>query len=513
MSDETLTAESLLERLRSDGVNRVGAAFRKPPIPSRILQELTTMPDAPEALDFVAAYPLSPSHLLETLADSNPASSVLAHLAANPRTPPHLLIRFAAHEDPTVRAQAATHPQLPSREVLTLVGNTSAEVRRAVAGSASLRLPHQAALVIDDDSAVRLRLTSQAALPAPVALVLGADDCAVVRLHVIATATVEDDVLEGWAASEDEDVQLALLQRSNMPVEIYHLMVLSPHPAVRRIARTDLDLDDPDLLFLMTHGEIDERAWVASRPLLHRSLQSLLARDAAEEVRKALAANSALDAVIARYFVTLAEEPVCAALALNPALPVDLIEELAATRLPTVLTGLAYRDDLDEKLVTFLIEHSAEFRGHWAMQERVSVALSPEMAQQLGADPLPTVRRLALRACPDWRRADLYDMARDPVASVRLAVLHHPNAPDGLVEDAVDDPDEAVAATAREIQRNRLAAGSTVTAASKISQRDVDVPPAGSTLSGPARTAEPDHSPSRAPAPDILNKLKRIFWQ
>ncbi len=513
MSDETLTAESLLARIRADGARRVSAAYRKPPIPSRILQELAALPDAPEALDFVAAYPLSPSHLLETLAGSAPASSVLAHLATNPRTPPHLLTQFAAHEDPTVRAQAASHPQLPGRELFVLAEDSSAEVRRALANNNSLRLPHQAALVIDTDPAVRLRLAGQPGLPAPIALVLASDTHAVVRLHTVATANVEDELLEGWAAGDEEDVQLALLQRKNLPAEICHSLVRSTHASVRRLARTDLDLDDIDLLLLASRGEPDERAWVAARPLLPRPLQSLLARDADAAVRTALAANHALDETIARYFVSLAEAPVCEALAANPAVPADLIEELAATRLPAVLSGLAYRETIDEKLAQFLIAHSPDFRRHWAMQQRTSVALDVETAKTLFQDPLPTVRILAINGCPGWRRADLYDLVRDRVPAVRIAAMRHRNAPDELLQDRTAEQDPEVAAVAREILAARAAAPRRVVLDARSAQTGVDVASRRPTLSDPTSESASDLEPAPSSAPELFNQLKRIFWQ
>jgi hypothetical protein len=68
MSTDVHTIESLLERIQRDGVRRAVGALRKPPVPSRLLQELSERADVPEARQFVAAYPLSPSHLLETLA-------------------------------------------------------------------------------------------------------------------------------------------------------------------------------------------------------------------------------------------------------------------------------------------------------------------------------------------------------------------------------------------------------------------------------------------------------------
>ena len=520
MSAEQLTVDSLLARIRTDGVRRTSAALRKPPIPSRLLQDLAALPHTPEALEFVASYPLSPSHLLETLA-ANAAPAVLAHLATNPRTPPHLLTQLAAHPDASVRAQAATHPQLPARELFILATDAQPEVRRSLAGNSSLRLPHQAVLVADTDPSVRLRLAAQSALPAPAALVLGADPCAVVRLHTVATVAAEEDLLLGWAASDEEDVQLALLQRKALPAEINHTLLRSPHAAVRRQARADLDLDDIDLLFLATRGEPDERAWVATRPSLSRPLQSLLARDADASVRTALAANESLDESIARYFTSLAEEPVCEALAGNPSVPSDLVEELAATRHPSVLAALAYRETLSPRLAHFLVVHSPDFRRHWAIQGRTDLPLDVETAKTLLADPLPTVRALAVSACPTWRRADLYDLARDPAPFVRIAALRHPNAPDELLQDRAADSAPEVAAAAREVwdaretlaRKKALEPMPSVIPRASARHTDVDPTPARPTVSAPPRTSAPATPPARPEAPDLLNKLKRIFWQ
>ena len=523
-TEAVLTAESLLERIRRDGVRRTSAALRKPPIPSRLLQELVVMPRAPEAREFIAAYPLSPSHLLEALAAGSPAPAVLGFLATNPRTPPHLVCQLAGHPDASVRVQAASHPQLPARELLILADDSAPVVRRALAANPSLRLPHHAALVADTDAAVRLNLAAQSALPAPVALVLAADACTVVRLHAVATATADDDLLQGWASSDEEDVQLALLQRKHVPVEIRHTLLRSPHATVRRAVRDTLSPDDVDLLFLVTNGDLEERTWVAARPELSRPLQSVLARDPAPEVRTALAANPALDASIVHYFMGLAEEPVCEALARNSAVPSEFVEELAATRMPAVLTALAYRDGLDERLAHFLVVHSPDFRRHWAIQGRTGIDLDLATAKTLLADPLPTVRVLAVSSFAGWRRADLYDVARDPAPIVRIAALRHANAADELIEDWLADPVPEVASVAREVREARAkkrpvlppmppVVFGTKPISTPRTQTTVDAATPRPTLSDPRKAFATAGTDNRAQAPDLLNKLKRIFWQ
>ena len=429
---------------------------------------------------------------------------------------------LAAHPDASVRAQAATHPKLPARELFILASDPQPEVRRALASNLELRLPQQARLVADPEPGVRLRLASLSVLAEPAALVLGADPCAVVRLHTVATVAAEEDLLLGWAAGDEEDIQLALLQREALPAEVAHTLLRSPHAAVRRLARAELDLDDVDLLFVVTRGEPDERAWVASRPLLSRPLQSLLARDAEPAVRVALAANPALDDSIARYFMSLAEEPVCEALTGNPSVPADLVEELAATRLSSVLAALAYRDELDARLVHFLLTHSPDFLRHWAIQNRPLAHLDLATAKTPLADPLPTVRVLAVSACAAWRRADLYDLARDPAPAVRIAALRHPNAPDELLQDKAADPAPEVAAAAREVwdarealaRKKALEPMPPVIVRTTVRHSDVDAAPPRPTVTAPLRVPVPAMTPASAPeAPDLLNKLKRIFWQ
>ena len=538
MSTDTLTSSALLERIRRDGVRKTASALRKPPLSSRLLQELAELAEPSAAQQFVAAYPLSPSHLLENLAQTAQDPEVFPYLATNPRTPPHLLSAFAAHENPEVRVHVATHPQLAARELLNLAQDPDTAVRRAVASNPSLRLPHHAALATDANPGVRLRLSSQPALPAQVALVLAADASTVVRTHTIATTTAEDELLLGWAASDEEDVQLALGSRKNLPAPVRALLLLSPH-AVRRVARELLEPDPIALLHVITHGEPDEHVWVAARPHLAAPLQRQLAQsDTISErgngvtlvdfasvegstpvppvfpVRVALAANPSLVPDIADYFVALADESVCVALATNPALSPEHVQSLAATRLPAVLTALAYRDDLYAELIPFLLEHSPDFLRHWAIQQKPATVANAELAHRLLANPLPSIRALAV-ASHAWRRAELYDFARDRSPAVRLAALRHPHAPDDLLASLLLDPAPAIVLAATATQTARATAARSTPLASPLSvPLRSDLSALSSTLSAPpASPPRSDPSTLNAQLSTKLNQLKRLFWQ
>ena len=505
---EILTPESLLARIRQDGVRRTALALRKPPLPSSLLQALADLsPDeAPEARAFVAAYPLSPSHLLETLAAQTPSIAVLALLASNPRTPPHLLLEIAAHSDASVRAQAALHPQLPARELLTLADDSEANVRRALATNPGLRLPQQSILVCDADPSVRVALAGQSGLATPAALVLAIDDSALVRLHTVSTAPADDETICGWATTDEEDVQLALLHRRSLPKAAEHLLIQSCHYAVRRAVRERIKPDAIDLLNLATTGEAEERSWVAERPTVPRALQRLLAQDTDPLVRSALAANAQLDPCIATYFIDLGDEPACIALAGNPALTDEQVQEIAATRYPAVLAALAYRENLAPGLACLLVTCSPIFRRHWAILDRPISGLDAETARSLIADPLPAVRQLAVRGHA-WRRADLYDLVRDPATRVRIAVVQHPNAPDELISDSLTDADPEVSAAASAMQRARRNQSKPANLHSVSVASTTSVTKPESVITPPVITAVP----ATPAAGNLLNKLARLF--
>jgi hypothetical protein len=512
MSAEVLTAEIILERLQRDGVRKTVNALRKPPVPSRILQELADRAEPTIAQQFVAAYPLSPSHLLETLARTAQDPEVFPFLATNPRTPPHLLSEFAAHENPEVRAHVATHPQLAARELLNLAQDNHSTVRRSVASNPSLRLPHYSALTADTNPGVRLRLAAQTGLPAEVALVLAADASPVVRTRTVAAATASDDLLLGWAASDEEEVQLALASRPDLPEQITRLLLLSPSASVRRAARELAQPDTVELVHFITVGEPEERAWVAARNPLPSPLQRQLAQDDHADVRLALAANPSLDSDITDYFLAHADEAICVALATNPAISSDHVQALAATRLPAVLTALAYRDSVYDELVVFLLEHSPDFLRHWAIQSRPASITDPALARRLLGNALPSIRVLAVASHP-WRRADLYEFARDPAASVRLAAVRHSQAADELVNDAARDASPEVAAAAQAVHAAREVAARNKPARPSTPIESVVTRPEPKSSAESKRPTSPAPQPAAAPTPKLFNQLKRLFWQ
>ncbi len=517
MPAESLTAEIILERIQREGVRRAAGALRKPPVSSRLLQELAERTEPATAQQFVAAYPLSPSHLLETLARTAQDPEVFPFLATNPRTPPHLLSEFSAHENPEVRTHVATHPQLAARELLALAQDSHEGVRRAVAANPALRLPHHATLVCDPRPSVRLRLAAHTTLPSQVALVLSADPSTIVRTHTIATAAATEEMLHGWAASDEEEVQLALCSRRDLPESARRILQLSPSASVRRSLRGHCPHEPADFLYLITQGDPEERAWCAAHSDLPPPLQRLLAQDLSPTVRSALAANPAINPDIAHYFVALAEEATCVALATNPAVSSDDVQALAATRNPAVITALAYRESLYDELIPFLLEYSREFRSHWAIQARPAVITDLALARRLVTDPLPCIRALAVTSFAAWRRADLYDFIADPAPAVRLAAARHAVAPDDLIARASADPVPEIAATAHAISTARAAAARLpARPATTLTRPLTPTTPLTPSPTPVALPAGRSQTPTRLPTaltPSLFNQLKRLFWQ
>lgn len=504
MTAEILTADSILDRVRQDGVRRTANALRKPPVPSRLLQELAAREDTTIGQQFVAAYPLSPSHLLESLAQTAQDPEVFPFLATNPRTPPQLLGEFAAHENPEVRAHVATHPQLAARELLTLAKDADLAVRRAVATNPALRLPHHATLARDGHPSVRLRLVTHAALPPQAALALAGDTSPIVRTHAVASATVTEETLLGWASSDEEDIQLALVTRVELPSAALRLLMLSPSPRVRRLARERIEPQPVELVHLLNQGNAEERIWMAGLTSLPAPLQRSLAQDETPGVCAALAKNPSLVSDIAEYFIAHADDEVCTGLATNPAITADHVQTLAATRKPAILTALAYRETLDQELVSFLLIHSSDFLRHWAIQQRSAAVSDPAGARKLTSHALPSVRALGV-ASHAWRRADLYDFYRDPAQVVRIATLRHAHVADELIADAMTDSSPDIRTVAQAVQAARVLSARTAPQPREVNPVKTQVTSFAPALEG--------HAAGAAPSPGLFNQLKRLFWQ
>ncbi len=393
------TPEQLLTLIREKGIAETCKRFRKPPLPSRLIRALyDTYREEQSAIAFIAHYSLSPSELLEKIAEFTQDVPTASGLANNPRTPPGTLMRLMENENAKVRAAVAINPNLTPREIQKLLQDSSGEVAATLAGNPALRPQHQAVLAMHAEPSVRVALIRNSNLDTPILIALTTDSSPVVRCTLVAQAKAPDELLEFWADCDREEIQLALLQRRNLPDSVLESLWLSPHASVRKRLCAIVSPGKPQMLYLIENGTIEERVWLASFDTLPPSLQKYLSRDSDEKVRCTLARNPALDESIAECFITTGETPECLALLENPALKKSWISAMAAGGNPDIISALMYDHRIDSSLINELVnvKNSAEAVIHLCAQGRTLPDLSPAAAYFLSRYNHPAIKRFAL---------------------------------------------------------------------------------------------------------------------
>lgn len=495
------TAQELLEIILELGIPRICKTYRRPPLPTRLLRELYAIGGQPEARRFIAAYPLSPSDLLETLSSECTDPEALAAAAVNPRTPAHLLSRLIESPLPKVRVEAAGNPQLSARDMRLLARDIDRSVRMAVAANPSLKPQHMAELAQDGEPAVRAALALHPNLLSEIRLVLQADPSPVVAAELVLHDEDEEALLFA-ADSDNENRQLALLARKDLPKAVGQSLLHSAHPAIRARARERFSPSPAECLGIARRGTVAERLWLASREDLPSPLQRLLSQDESPEVRRRLARHPRVHPDIAAHFVTMHDTGPCEALAANPATPPDSLLALAQSGIESVPPLLAYRSDLPAAVCAYLLKQapSEVFLRHLASAKPPPPAIPRALLAPYAGHPLPTVRAfVAARGQLDTgQRAQL---RKDPVAAVREAICRNPDTTDLELEELLDDPDHSVSETARtRWQSNRRA------------HREHADPPTGST-ENTFIEEPPDSSSTEDPdnTSGVLRRIKRIF--
>lgn len=443
------TAAELLEIILESGIPRICKAYRKPPLPTRLLRDLYAIEDRPEARRFIAAYPLSPSDLLEALSRECADPETLAAAALNPRTPAHLLSRLIESASSAVRAEVAINSQLSPRDMRLLARDIDASVRSTVAKNPALKPQLMAELSNDGRPAVRASLAANPSLFPEIRFARQADPSPIVGSELVAHCEDEETLLF-WADSDDENLQIALLERKSLPDSVGHSLLFSPHPAIRAEARERFAPTFPERLGIARRGTIEERQWLAAQPEMPLALQRILSQDESADVRRRLAAHPDVHADVAAHFITMHDEDCCEALAANPATPKDLLLALARSGIDSIPSLLAYRNDLSVDLLEYLLLEapSEAFVRHLAIAGNEPPALSGVLLTSYARHPLPSVRAfVATRAELDLSQRSR--LGRDIAPPVREAICRNPATTDLELEELLDDSDPAVAQTAR----------------------------------------------------------------
>lgn len=433
------TVEALLEELEAEGTVRLCTRYKRPPLPSRLLRALyEEQPGNPLAQGFIARYPLSPSDLLERLGAECREGSVLAVLADNPRTPPNTLSLLARHEDEVVRAAMARNPRLTQRDLQAMIDEDNPCVSAALAENTALKAPQQALLATHRAEAVRLGLTRNPSLDPDIALALSADPCLAVRCQLAAEATAEAELLLFWADCDREEIQLALLERAELPDDVLDSLHLSPHARVRERTAQRRSPGPALMLHLARSKDEAEREEVCRREDLPPGIQHRLCQDESSRVRAALAANPAIHRDLACHLVSDPEPTVCLALLDNPSLDLAVIQEMVRVGDPATMAALVGFADLAPELAVTLVNQrlSAAALLHLAWHGQPMPNLRADLARCLARHELPILRALAARS-ELLEPALLAWLADDPSSRVAEAARSNRNyRPDYAPEQA-----------------------------------------------------------------------------
>lgn len=397
--DLPTTTDALRVLIRDHGPDAVSRSFRKPPISSQVLRALSEENPTEAAWIFLAMYALSPSSLLEEIGahSADYPSCVLVPLAQNPRTPPGTLTQLRHHSHDEVKAAAATNPNLPARDLEELLGEPNPTVWRAIAANPGLKFRMQAMLAARGDASVRLELCQNKALHPDLLVALTGDPSPLVRYTLVASTSADDEMLQFWADSDREEIQLALMSRNKLPEAVWQSLLMSPHASVRRAVCEKHPLDAVDMLFLSRSEDRDDRLFLAEHKDVAAGLQHSLVQDAEAEVRVTLARNASIWPEVAEFMITGEDTPACLALMQNPAMPETLFLELGWLNQPSVTAALASYDKTPEEVLQYLANEqlSAVALAHMAINQRPAPWLRAELADHLAQHALPSLRALA----------------------------------------------------------------------------------------------------------------------
>ncbi len=425
-----LSLKELRATIRESGWERTLRSLRKHTIASKVLRELVETEPTRDELAFLAGYPLVPGQLLEKIASGCQDAVLCRLLAENPRSPQSSLAILAASAVPEVRAAIASCKTLPPRTLAALAMDSDVRVRRAVATNPSCKGPTQAVLVQDQDPSVRAELAAHPALEPEMAAVLASDPSPVVRASLW-LAKWPGDGLARFATAAEYSAQRILLDRNDLTTDIQFILLHSPYPKIRQLAwqkfPPDLQQDPALLLWLCESDAVEDRLMAAHAPILPKALQRMLACDADERVREALAGRKDLAEDIALHLAVVHDLAACLRLAENPAIPASVLDELCHIEREEILVRLAYRDDLRENQLHHLVNvlFALPFIEHYAWREKLYENLRADLVDELIDDERPAVRAFAAGSRHlQPRQADL--LARDAAIKVRQVLLKNP---------------------------------------------------------------------------------------
>lgn len=262
----------------------------------------------------------------------------------------------------------------------------------------------------------------------------------------------------------DVDARLALAQDPATPQTALFDLAVDPSAAVRKAVATRTDAPAQALRSLTRDHDRQVREAVARNPSTSIANLSRLVKDADRWVRWAVAANPACDEAVRRVMSQAPDKELRGLLAQTRELEPDLAARLVNDPSPEVRERLATHTHDPDVITALLTDRTVRVRKGVARNPRTTA----EQRSVLARDPVVDVRAALVRAV-ELAEADLGRLVDDRSTRVRLALATSEVAPPAVRRALESDPDETVAAAARDFRS--ASGGSSVVRPPRVSPR------------------------------------------
>ena len=430
------------------GVDHALKEFRREYLPSRILTEMIDTWPEPDVESFLASYPETPSVLLERVAYMSKDGNVLCAIASHPRTSAKIMQDLASHEDESVRQMLAVNKQISPQTAALLSEDESVVVKMLLAGNPSLPSRVRNHLLTDPSSLVRSIFVDSNNVDTDSLNKLLMDPDFLVRAKTAIKSKVTDEVVLKWADSDEFLVQLFLMARKNLPPKVLESLSFSIHQEIQVLALQNKTLAEDEQLGWATSEETYLKKAVATKPELTEKVQTILAEDKDLDIRRALAANSAISDAIKLKLAKSSQ-------GLSDVLLKQSIDNQALTALckncdDKTAYQLAIEADLNDEQVALLANKSdVELIYILARRKMNTTLLKRERVVDLVNSRIPTLIAFCIQSkC--LKVNELSKFLVHPCTSVKKALLNNPNITRSQVKELASCDDQELVDAALE---------------------------------------------------------------
>lgn len=367
---------------------------------------------------------------------SVPRSWLLCGLAANPAVPADLLDRLIALADNEVCLELADRDDLSPSQLRTLAarGGAGTVIRLARRGLVT------AAEVDPADPPAALALLDIGSAPASWAHVMSDHPDPSVRACVAAAEHVPVEVLRALADDPDPAVVTEAARSRTMPADVIVRLARHLHVAVRRAVATNETTPTPVLTALGTDGVLPPARFCPGCDGTTDPPAGSCCRgeheDALADLRYALVTNPATPPDVVAGCAGHPANWVRCAVAERQDLPAEVYHRLAVDRTPGVRGAVAANPAIGENLIrTMAADDTHDVRRRVAHNPNVPLDVLTTIAPitRIGPRLLPRIAA----ATPD----EIAQLARSPVAAIRMLLAERPDLPATVVNLLADDPD------------------------------------------------------------------------